>query len=114
MNKYRKLEMQSRTNKRADEYKYFVGTTLKNALEYEIGEKIIFKIRVKYMDDYLDIPYIRYTLLSDDGQNEEGCIEKAEDGWFYIEASISKSGFVYVQAKACDENKEIMDFFAEI
>ena len=112
MNKYRKLEMQSRTNKRADEYKYFVGTTLKNALEYEIGEKIIFKIRVKYMDEYLDIPYIRYTLLSDDGQNEEGCIEKAEDGWFYIEASISKSGFVYVQAKACDENKEIIDDIA--
>ena len=65
--------------------------------------------QVSMLDDYLDIPYIWYTLLSDDGQNKEGYIEKSEDGWFYIEASISKSGFVYVQAKACDENKELMD-----
>ncbi len=112
MNKYRQLEMLSRTNKRFDEYKYFVGTTLKNSLRYEIGEKMVFKIRVKYMDGYLDIPYIWYSLLSDDGQNSEGYIEKSEDGWFYIEASISKSGFVYVQAKACDENKEFIDDIA--
>ena len=89
-----------------------MGTTLKNALEYEIGEKMIFKIRVKHMDDYLEIPYIWYSLVSDDGQNEEGYIKVSEDGWFYIEASISVSGFVYVQAKACDENKEIIDEIA--
>lgn len=109
MNKYRTLEMNAKTNKRKEEYKYFVGTTLKNPLTYEIGEKMVFKIRVKYMDDYLDIPYIHYTLISDDGQNEEGYIQKSENGWFYIEASITKSGFVYVQAKACDENKQLID-----
>ncbi|MBR5236542.1 MAG: acetylxylan esterase [Clostridia bacterium] len=108
MNKYRQLEMQKRTNSKKEEYKYFVGTTLKHPLEYEIGEKMVFKIRVRYMDDCLDIPYIWYNLLSDDGQNVEGYLEKADDGWFYIEGSISKSGFVYVQAKACDENKEII------
>lgn len=112
MNDYKKLEMLKNTNSRKEEYKYFVGTTLKNPLEYKPGEKIIFKIRVKYMDDYLDIPYIQYLLLSDDGQNEEGYIEKSEDGWFYIEASISKSGFVYVTAKACDETKELIDGIA--
>lgn len=109
MNKYRQLEMKQKTNRRKDEYKYFVGTTLKNPLSYEIGEKMIFRIRVKYMDDYLDIPYISYSLLSDDGQKCEGYIEKNADGWFYIEASISKSGFVYVQARACDENKELIE-----
>lgn len=109
MNEYRQLELQRRTNKRKEEYKYFVGTTLKNPLEYKVGEKMIFKIRVKYMDDYLDIPYIWYSLISDDGQNKEGYIEKAEDGWFYIETSISVSGFVYVKAKACDENKEVIE-----
>ena len=35
-------------------------------------------------------------------------IEISADGWFYIEASIDVSGFVYVQAKACDENKELI------
>ncbi len=108
MNKYRQLELQRKMNRRKEEYKYFVGTTLKNPLQYEIGEKIVFKIRAKYMDDYLDIPYVWYSLVSDDGQNEEGYIEKAQDGWFYIAASISKSGFVYVQAKACDANKNFI------
>ena len=109
MNKYRRLEMKAETNHRKEEYKYFVGTTLKNSLEYEIGEKMIFKIRAKYMDEYLDIPYIYYSLISDDGQKAEGYIEKSGDGWFYIEASINKSGFVYVQAKACDENKQLIE-----
>ena len=109
MNIYRQLEHQRKTNKKKEEYKYFVGTTLKNPLTYEIGEKIVFRIRAKYMDDYLDVPYIQYSLISDDGQKEEGHIAKGEDGWFYIEASLSKSGFVYVQAKACDENKRLIE-----
>lgn len=108
MNKYRQLEMKEKTHKRKEEYKYFVGTTLKNPLSYKIGESIVFKIRAKYMDDYLEIPCIWYSLVSDDGQKCEGYIEKSFDGWFYIEASIKKSGFVYGQAKACDVNKEFI------
>ena len=106
MNQYRNLEIKEKQQRKREEYKYFVGTTLKHPFQYEIGEKIIFKIRVKHMDDYLDIPYIRYTLVSDDGQKRDGYIEKSGDGWFYIESSVSKSGFVYVHAEACDENKE--------
>ena len=98
--------MQQTAKHRKEEYKYFIGTTLKNPLEYEIGENMVFRIRVKHMDDFLDIPYIFYTLTSDDGQSCEGYKEKSEDGWFYIETSISKSGFVYVHAKACDEDKQ--------
>ncbi len=113
MNKFRQLELQRKTNKRKEEYKYFIGTTLKNPLEYKAGEKMTFKIRAKYMDDYLDIPYVWYSLVSDDGQNKEGYIEKAEDGWFYIETSISTSGFVYVKAKACDENKQVIEGIEE-
>lgn len=109
MNKYRRLEMKEKTKNRKEEYKYFVGTTLKNPLEYEIGEKMVFKIRAKHMDDYLDIPYIWYSLISEDGQRKEEYLGCASDGWFYIEASISKSGFVYIQAKACDENKDLID-----
>ena len=112
MNEYRSLEMNARTNAKYEERKYFVGTTIKNPLEYEIGEKMIFKIRAKHRDEYLDIPYIRYTLLSDDGQREEGYFGKSDDGWFYIEGSISVSGFVYVQAEACDENKHKIEEIA--
>ena len=106
MNKYRRLEMQQGAKHSKEVYKYFVGTTLKNPLEYDIGEKMVFKIRPKYIDDYLDVPYVCYTLVSDDGQSEDGYLTKSEDGWFYIETSISKSGFVYINAKACDENKQ--------
>ena len=72
MSTSRSLEMQKITNHKKEEYKYFVGTTLKDALSYEIGEKMVFKIRAMYMDDYIDVPYIQYTLVSDDNQNEEG------------------------------------------
>lgn len=109
MNEYRHLELKEPTNARKDEYKYFVGTTLKNPLEYKPFEKMVFKIRVKHKDDYLDIPYVSCYLTSDDGQRSESFIEKGEDGWFYIEASISKAGFVYLTAKACDENKQLIE-----
>ncbi len=112
MNEYRSLEMKAKTNSRKEDYKYFVGTTLKDPLGYSIGEKMVFKIRVRYMDEYLDIPYIWYLLISDDGQRREGYIEKSADGWFYIEASVGKCGFAYVQAKACNENKEIIEGIA--
>jgi len=39
MNKYRNLELQKKKNTKKEEYKYFVGTTLKNSLQYEVGEK---------------------------------------------------------------------------
>lgn len=105
VNKYRSLEMKQKANLSREEYKYFVGTTLKNSLEYDIDEKIVFKIRAMYMDEYLDIPFISYSIVTDDGKNEEGYIDKSADGWFYIETSVSKSGFAYLTARACDENK---------
>jgi len=39
-------------------------------------------------------------------------MEKSDDGWFYVETSVSKSGFVHLQAKACDANKQIIDGIA--
>ena len=44
MNIYRQLEHQRKTNKKKEEYKYFVGTTLKPPLQYAIGEKMVFRI----------------------------------------------------------------------
>lgn len=105
MKDFKHLELPRKTNKQREVYKYFVGTTDKSSLSYKAGEKMTFKIRAIHMDQPLDIPYIRYSLEAEDGQKEEGYIEKSEDGWFYIEASISKNGFVYINAKACDANK---------
>lgn len=84
---------------------YFVGGTLKNPLEYIVGEEIIFKIRVKSDEKYIDVPYILYELSSDDGNNQNAFCEKSEDGWFYIKTDIKRDGFVRLVARACDENK---------
>ena len=84
MNVYRRLEMLEITNKRKEEYKSLVRTTHKIPLEYKIGEKMIFKIRVKHMDTYLDIPYIWCLVISDDGQKREEYIEKTRTDGFIL------------------------------
>ena len=38
MNKYRNLLLQKNTITKKDEYKYFVGTTIKNSILYDVGE----------------------------------------------------------------------------
>lgn len=112
MNEYRRLELERPAKSRKEDYKYFVGTTTKNPLTYKPFEKMVFRFRGKFMDDYLDIPCVSYTLISDDGQSAEGYLEPAEDGWFYLEASISRAGFVYIQAKACDANRQPIEGIA--
>ena len=108
MNPYRALELQGKGNKKKEEYKYFVGSTERDALSYRCSEKIVFRIRARHKDEYLDIPYIAYSLLAEDGKSDSGYLQRSEDGWFYIETSISKSGFVYLNAKACDEEKNVI------
>ena len=105
MNDYRKLELQRKANHKKEEYKYFIGTTEKNPLEYRVGERIVFKIRAKHEDAFLSVPYLRFFLTCDDGQVYDGFAKPAEDGWFYIETTLKKSGFAYLKAKACDEEK---------
>ena len=87
----------------------FVGSTTKNPLSYTVGEPIVFKIRVESDDKVVNVPYIQYFLEGDDGQTSEGYIESESDGWFYVETSLNRDGFVHLKAKACDENKEIIE-----
>ena len=103
MSSFKHLELPRKTNKKKEEYKYFVGSTEKNALSYKAGEAIVFKFRAKHMDSYLPVPFVHYSILTEDGKSEDGCKACAEDGWFYIETSISKNGFVYLKAQACNE-----------
>ena len=108
MSQTKHLELPRKTNKKKEAYKYFVGSSTKDALSYKAGEEMVFKFRAWYMDDYLPIPSVRYSLIAEDGKSEEGYLACAEDGWFYIKTSISKNGFVYLKATACDaENRPI-------
>lgn len=84
---------------------YFTGTTTRNPIEYKTGEPIVFKIRVEADGEYVEVPYIYYTTEGDDGEKSDGYLEPCADGYFYIETSLKRDGFVRVIAKACDENK---------
>lgn len=88
---------------------YFVGTTERNALEYKANEPIVFKIRVECDGKPLQVPYIHYSTEGDDGVQTEGYINATDDGWFYIETSLKRDGFVHVIAEACDENKCVLE-----
>ena len=48
------------------------------------------------------------------GKKEEGYIKSSDDGWFYVETSLSVSGFVYLKAVACDEHKNPIEDISEI
>ena len=88
---------------------YFTGSTTKDALSYKTGEEMTFKIRVKCADEYLPVPYIKYTLEGDDGEKSSGIIKAESDGWFYVKASVKSPGFVHLIANACDENQNELE-----
>ncbi len=100
----RNLKLQRKTNRKHEKYKYFVGSTLENSIGYKTGDRIVFRIRPRFMNEYLDVPFVKYTLTVENGRDSEGCISASEDGWFYIETKLEKPGFAYVCARACDEN----------
>lgn len=102
------LILARKTNRKKEEYKYFVGSTLKNPLEYTSGERIVFRIRPKFMDGYIDVPSVRYSVYAEHSEIREGVVTSSPDGWFYIETSLPQCGFAYVRAEACGENGEIL------
>ena len=65
MNEYRKLELARKTNKKKEEYKYFVGTTLKNPLEYKVGEKVTVKLLIPVKENSL--PHLRQGVFYEVG-----------------------------------------------
>lgn len=92
------------------QHAYFVGTTLKDPIRYTVNEPMIFKIKV--VDDNnedLSIPFIHYSVESDDGVKNDGYLSISDDGWFYITASAARDGFVHVIAEACDEHKKVIE-----
>ena len=88
---------------------YFTGTTLKNPIEYTVGEEIIFKIWVESDGVHVPVPYIQCYIEGDDGNKSENYIKADADGCFYIHTKLMCDGFVHIIAKACDEEKNIIE-----
>lgn len=91
-----------------EKYRYMYGTTLKNSLDYHVGEKIVFKLCGKEEEENFFVPKLSYQFKGDDGQVKSGIADCSEDGCFYLETTLEKCGAVMLSAKACDaEGKEI-------
>ncbi len=88
---------------------YFTGTTLKNSIEYKVGEPITFKMRVESDGNHIEVPIVYYKIEADDGTSSDGYCEPSDDGWFYITTSIARDGFVHLIAQACDEDRNIIE-----
>lgn len=46
-----------------------------------------------------------------DGKESNGFVSPSEDGYFYFDTKCDRDGFVRVTAKACDENKRVLNSF---
>ncbi len=84
---------------RLPEPKYFVGSTEKDALSYEAGEEIVFRLTT--------VPEgaakFRYIRRGDDGRTENG-MSDAVNGAFEYRTSLDRAGYVHLHVTACDEN----------
>lgn len=87
--------------------KYFVCETNKNPLEYKSGENMIFKLKVARDD--VKVPFIKVKCSADDGKVFEDIIPVSDDGFFYINTSCERDGFVRVFAEALDKNNQVID-----
>lgn len=85
---------------------YFVGNTLKNPLEYKANEEIVFKVRAKTEEKFVDVPFIKCIVEGDSLPRSESILSANEDGWFYVSTSLNREGVIHVIAQALDENKE--------
>ena len=88
---------------------YFVGSTTKNPLDYQPHETMTFRLKVRTGTEDVPVPFIAYSCEGEDGIKTEGDTSPAEDGWFYFDTSIRRDGFVHVIARACDENKNVIE-----
>ncbi len=85
--------------------RYFIGSTDKDSLSYQINEQMHFHLTLVSDGKTLSVPQFRYTCHSDDGKEDAG-ITDGKSGVFTYTTSISKPGYVHLTVTACDENGE--------
>ncbi len=85
--------------------RYFIGSTDKDALSYQIGEEMRFSLTLVCGKEVLSVPQFRYTCQSDDGKEDSGC-KDGKNGTFTYTTSISRAGYLHLTVTACDETGE--------
>ena len=82
--------------------KYFKCITDKPALSYKCGEKI--GIRIVARDNCIDVAcrYVRWKIVSDDGQKQEGLGTCQPGKPLVLETTLSRPGFALITCHSCN------------
>ena len=81
---------------------YFAGDSEKSPLSYRCGEEIVFRISLlKEKKKKKGVP-IQWNLFGEDGKRRKGNAVSDPEKPLVIRTSLSKPGFVYLEAKATD------------
>lgn len=91
--------------------KYLKCTTDKPALSYKCGEKIIFKIEAKQNCNPVNYDYIKWEVKGDDGSRNLGTYKFDNHKPLIIEATLTKPGYLYLQATVYLANSTIAPDF---
>ena len=80
---------------------------VKEPLDYEVGDDIVFKFQIKSGDTVLTAPYLYYNAQMDDGRVLTGYAEPADDATYTVtlEKGLLKPGFVFMKVNACNSDK---------
>ena len=83
--------------------RYFTCTTNQNPISYRCGEEIVFHIYYRF--EGVTVPAVKFQwhMEADFGFEDEGICD-GQTGELVLKAKLDKPGFVYVTAKALDEN----------
>ena len=83
--------------------RYFTCKTNQNPISYRCGEEIVFHIYYRF--EGVTVPAVKFQwhMEADFGFEDEGICD-GQTGELVLKAKLDKPGFVYVTAKALDEN----------
>ncbi len=83
--------------------RYFLGSTEKDSLSYEIGEEMLFRVTLTEEGTPITAPNFKYVRHGDDGIIDTGMVD-GTSGVFEYRTSSACAGYVHLTVTACDEN----------
>ena len=87
---------------RLEENAYFVGSTEKDAMKYQPGEEITFRLKLVHDGESMECASFRYVCRDDNGYHEEGTAPGGSE--FTYTVTPEKTGYVHLIVKACGED----------
>ena len=84
--------------------KYFVGTTDKDAISYQLGEEMHFTVSLYADEELASCDKFKYVLKADDGRTVETGYADGKTGVFTLTTKLNVPGFVNLQVIACNKD----------